>query len=882
MAELGGSGLLGAGLLGALLVARRRSGGGEPSAAAAEAEVWLRVGADPERAQWLNRALRGLPAACRQAGVGLPNVYAAVLDDVALELLVAPAATWVAAGWTAVADGARWRLERHVLLPETSDPCPYPALVSLGRDVAGRDILLQLGACAGPVAVTGSPAAVTAVVAGLAVELATSPWSDPLEVTVTDLPALGNGVAGARLRTATLTEALQRLASNLGTGRGDDVLTGRRALDRPEHLVVAGVPEPDAVPRLRGWASAGLGVLAAGELEGAAWRLQVDDAGNLSLPELGIAVTANRLGEESLCRLHELLAAATSPGSGHQASPGDPATRGTTRAGRGPRSGRPQVPGTGRGADDAAWAVAAARVGVLGPVLVRAEGRVDAARADQIAELIAFLARHPGGVHPNVLAGAIWPRGVTADVRDATIERARDWLGTDELGGHRLRADADDRLWLAAGVVVDWDVACTLLQRSRAAVDARTEADLAGAEYSVRAAQGRCGTRGRGELLSISGDGGRSPAGVSDSPVVLLRLSCLAVWSVFTVMRVLPVGGAEKDVEILALRHQLAVLQRQIDRPRLTGADRVFLAALLRRLPRVRLRRLPLIVSSDTILRWHRDLIRRRHAKSSRRSRLGRPPTRRSIQALVLRLAMEYSSWGCRRIHGELAMPAITLAPSTVWEILKRHGIGPAPDRDHTTWSAFLRGQAQVIVACDLFTATTLTGVTYHVLAVIEHAGRRVRVLGVTAPPTVAWVTQLARNLVMGLQDAEAGVTYLVRDRDTKSTQAFDAVFAGEGCEIVTTGVRVPRMNSIIGRWIQTCRHELLDRTLIWNLTHLLHALREFETFFNRHRLHHALHGAAPLRPRPQPVTDPARLDHLDIRRRDRLGGTPHQHSQAA
>jgi putative transposase len=147
---------------------------------------------------------------------------------------------------------------------------------------------------------------------------------------------------------------------------------------------------------------------------------------------------------------------------------------------------------------------------------------------------------------------------------------------------------------------------------------------------------------------------------------VLLRLSYLAVTSMFTVIRLLPVSGTEKDIEILALRHQLAILQRQIDKPRLTGTDRVFLAALLHRLPKVRLRQLQLIASPDAILRWHRELIRRRHAKISRRKRPGRPPTRRSIQALVLRLARENNPWGYRRVHGELASLGITVAPSTV------------------------------------------------------------------------------------------------------------------------------------------------------------------------------------------------------------------------
>jgi transposase len=206
---------------------------------------------------------------------------------------------------------------------------------------------------------------------------------------------------------------------------------------------------------------------------------------------------------------------------------------------------------------------------------------------------------------------------------------------------------------------------------------------------------------------------------------VLLRLSYLAVSSVFMVMRLLPLTGTEKDIEILALRHQLAVLQRQVDKPRLTGANRVFLAALLHRLPRVRLRQLPLIVSPDTIMRWHRDLIHHRHATLSRRKRPGRPPTLRSIQTLVLRLARENSSWGYRRIHGKLVGLGITVAPSTVWEILKRHGIEPAPDRDHTTWSGFLPAQAQAIIACDFFTTTTQTGVTYHVLNAWSHCSCR-------------------------------------------------------------------------------------------------------------------------------------------------------------
>ncbi len=219
---------------------------------------------------------------------------------------------------------------------------------------------------------------------------------------------------------------------------------------------------------------------------------------------------------------------------------------------------------------------------------------------------------------------------------------------------------------------------------------------------------------------------------------MLLRLSYLALTGMITMLRLLAMSNADKDVEILTLRHQLAVLQRQIDKPRLTTPDRAFLAALLHKLPRPTLRRLPLIVSPDTVLRWHRDLLRRRHAKISHPKRPGRRPTARSIQALILRLAHDNPTWGYRRIRGELAVLGIKVASSTVWEILKTHGIPPAPHRDHLTWATFLRSQAHALLAADFFEINTLTGARLFVLAVIEHATRRIRILGATLHPTAA------------------------------------------------------------------------------------------------------------------------------------------------
>lgn len=349
-------------------------------------------------------------------------------------------------------------------------------------------------------------------------------------------------------------------------------------------------------------------------------------------------------------------------------------------------------------------------------------------------------------------------------------------------------------------------------------------------------------------------------------------------------LRLLPMSDRAKDAEILALRHQLAVLERHMhgQKIRFASADRAFLAALLHPLPRPVLHRVRLLVRPETVLRWHRDLIARHHARISRPRRPGRPRTVRSIHALVLRLARENNSWGYRRIHGELLVLGVKVAASTVWEILQDAGVDPAPDRTSQTWAAFLRSQAQAILAADFMETVTLTGTRMYVLAVIEHATRRVRTLGATAHPTAAWVTQAVRNLCMDLQDAGCRVRFLIRDRDAKYPPLFDAILADAGIRVVLTGVQMPRMNAVMERWIQTCRHELLDQMLIWNQAHLLHSLRQYETHYNEHRPHRGIDSARPLRALPQPVKDQDQLARLDIRRRDRLGGIIHEYHHAA
>ena len=228
---------------------------------------------------------------------------------------------------------------------------------------------------------------------------------------------------------------------------------------------------------------------------------------------------------------------------------------------------------------------------------------------------------------------------------------------------------------------------------------------------------------------------------------VFLLITRLAAW-----LRLSRREEAWKTAEILILRHQLAVLQRrQPRRPKLNWADRALLAALLGVIPEARRHGLRLPVTPDTILRWHRDIVRRRWATRSMRGRTGRPAIRRNIKALVLRLARENPEWGYRRIQGELAGLGVKVAASTIWEILKANGIDPAPRRTGPAWPQFLCSQAEAILACDFFMVDLLDGTQAHVLAVIEHATRRIRILGVTLHPTGEWTTQQARNLIMDL-----------------------------------------------------------------------------------------------------------------------------------
>ena len=214
-----------------------------------------------------------------------------------------------------------------------------------------------------------------------------------------------------------------------------------------------------------------------------------------------------------------------------------------------------------------------------------------------------------------------------------------------------------------------------------------------------------------------------------------------------------------------------------------------------------------------------------------------------------------------------------------MWQILKSAGIDPAPRRDGPGWPEFLRSQANGILALDFFTADLLNGAKVYVLAVIEHGTRRVRVLGATEHPVQSWVVQQARNLLMELEDAGTRVKFVLHDRDASFTAAFDAVFEAAGVTVIRSAVQAPRMNSIMERWIGSCRRELLDRTLVWNQRHLMIVLREYEDFCNTHRPHRTLSQAAPLRPLPDSVAD---MDQSRVQRRDRAGGVIHEYRLVA
>lgn len=351
-----------------------------------------------------------------------------------------------------------------------------------------------------------------------------------------------------------------------------------------------------------------------------------------------------------------------------------------------------------------------------------------------------------------------------------------------------------------------------------------------------------------------------------------LSLLFRLVRRIVQLLRVRHLNGLEKDIEIIVLRHQLQVLHRRTPRPRFTWADRAFLALAGMLLPRQRWS--SLLVTPATLLAWQRKIVRKRWTYPHRQS--GRPPLPDEHVELICRLARENPRWGYLRIAGELAKLGVVVSATSVRNVLHRHGPSPAPRREGPTWSEFLRAQAQSMLATDFFHVDTVGGRRFYALFVIEIDRRVVHLLGITTNPNSRWVTQMARNLVFELTEAKRTIRFLIRDRDTKFTAAFDEVLRTEGIETIRTPVRAPRANAYAERWVGTVRRECLDHLLIFSHHQLERTLRTYvEPHYNVARPHRGIGLATP---RPTIPGDPS----VRIERNDILGGLIHEYHRAA
>jgi putative transposase len=338
---------------------------------------------------------------------------------------------------------------------------------------------------------------------------------------------------------------------------------------------------------------------------------------------------------------------------------------------------------------------------------------------------------------------------------------------------------------------------------------------------------------------------------------------------------------SEKDLEILLLRRQLAIYERKQDQaPRLSRGEKLTLVVLATKLKAKTGRTIKTmgevirIVKPATLFGWHKQLVRLKWT-CRQRNQGGRPRTDREIERLVVRLARE-NDWGFERIEGELLKLGYTISHETVGNILRRHNIPPAPERESSpSWRHLMTHYKDQLLACDFFTVETLFLQTIYVFAFIEIGSRRVHFAGCTAHPNGAWVEQQARQLMWELTDREPNIRFLIRDNDKKFTEAFDTVFRSEGIDVIPTPVRAPNANAFMERWIRSAREECLDKLLIINPTHLRRVMRDYVAFFNTARPHQGLEQQIP-------VPKASSQGNGSVRCRNVLGGIIHDYYRDA
>jgi hypothetical protein len=519
-AELSAAALLAAGVLSALGRRRReqlwRRAFGQripaPDGDAALAESALRIGADEASVRLLDVGLRHLARSRAAAGQPLPTVFAAHIGPDNLDLWVAPADPNPPEPWSAADGGAVWRLPveaiGHLELdtpanglgsrPGVGDTlAPYPGLVSIGTNETGR-ILVDLEVAHGLIAVRGPHRPVQAALAALAVELATNRWSDQMRLTLVGFGSELAMIAPDRVTAVDeLDEALPDLEARAGQleqalaeAGADSVLTGRsRATGddagawTPHYLIMATPPTPTQRERLLGLARTrhrtALGFVIAGDIRGATWTWEVTDSGRLQADVLGFDLEAQLLPADQYAAVVDLFRSATDQSGVPLSNPA-----------------QDQAPAE-QLAPDSRMPV---EIGLLGPVTVDAPGPMEPDRQALSTELVVYLATHPAGVHPNVLAGALWPRGASAEVQEAALSRVKAWLGADDLGRPNLTTDAGGRLRLGSQVRVDWLVFRALLaQAGHAAGNGRADDEAAALDRAL--------TLVRGQLLD-----GRDPS----------------------------------------------------------------------------------------------------------------------------------------------------------------------------------------------------------------------------------------------------------------------------------------------------------------------------------------------------------------------------------